>query len=106
MAWSAISSIKVGKPVRGIRWSIVEVDGPSSYATGGESVSPATLLNYSGIANLNYLVIPTLINDDGTYSVQWDQATNKVLFYTDYGTEVVATTDIDALTVRLLIIGS
>jgi hypothetical protein len=107
MAWSAISSVKVGKPVRGIRWSIVDVDGPASYSAGGESVAPSVLLNYSGIGNINYLVIPTLINDDGTYEAQWDQSANKVVLYdhsTTYGTE--ASGDVSGVEIRLLIIGS
>ena len=103
----AISNVKSLKQIRGIRQAIIDIPGPSSYVAGGQDVSPTALTSYSAISAVVYLLIPVILGDDTTYYAQWDQANDKLVwFVTATDAEVTGTTDIDAFTVRALVIGS
>lgn len=75
--------------------------GPASYTTGGEAMDLATDADMKGT-----LGTCKFENNDGSgaYFAVYDYANNKVLFFvTATGVEVVATTDLSGLTVRLTI---
>jgi hypothetical protein len=66
----AYSNVKSLKPVRGIREAIIDITLDGAYVNGGWSITGAALLNYSGIANLIYDLIPPISR--GGYEFEWD----------------------------------
>jgi hypothetical protein len=69
----------------------------SSYATGGESITPASL----GLGQIDFI---TFTNASG-YRYEFDYTNNKIMSYTSGGTETTSTTDLSSITARYMAIG-
>ncbi len=82
---------------RAERMVVTTVTFDSSYATGGESLTPADL----GFGRIDFLSTAT----DGNYLIVWDKANNKLKAYTAAGAEVTAATNLSAIAIRILAIG-
>ncbi len=77
---------------------VTTVTFDSSYATGGESLTPADL----GLNRIDFLSATT----DGSNAVIWDKANNKLKVYTAAGTEVTNATSLASVAVRILAVGA
>lgn len=84
--------------IRNKRMVIATVTFDSSYPTGGEALSANDL----GLASLDFVSATT----DGNYAVTWDKAAGKLKAYVAAGTQVPNATDLSAIAVRILAIGS
>lgn len=88
------------------RFEIVDITPDSSWLAAGEALTPAEL----GFASIDFILFESV----GGYVFKYDRTNQKVLaYYGDYDpaaagplTAVPDTTDIDAVTVRALVIGT
>jgi hypothetical protein len=64
----------VGSGMKGV---IARYTGPSSYATGGESINPATL----GLSRVLAVEGAILRSSSGLFLASWDSANNKMQIY-------------------------
>lgn len=80
------------------RMVVTTVTFDASYATGGESLTPADL----GLNRIDWLSATT----DGSFAVVWDKANNKLKAYTNAGAEVTNATSLATLAVRILAVGA
>src|SRR5262245_55875644 len=83
---------------RAARWT-----GPSSYATGGETVTPATF----GLGTIVVASLSPALDAAGanTRVVVWNPATQKLMWFSAPGTEVANATDLSGYTCQFEIIG-
>lgn len=88
---------------------IVSVTFDSSYATGGESLTP----NNVGLAQFD-IVIPSVdANAEGGHVVQYDYTAQTLMVFVEESTaaggpllEAASATDLDGLVVRVLCVGN
>lgn len=78
------------------RRNTLDITFDSSYATGGESLTPAAL----GLVNVDVV----LATGSGGYVFKYDKANQKLLAFTG-GSEVSSTTDLSAVTTRVEAVG-
>jgi hypothetical protein len=80
------------------RWT-----GPSSYATGGEAVTPATF----GLGTIVVASFTPALDAAGanTRVVVWNSTTQKLQWFSAPGTEVTAATDLSGYSCQFEIIG-
>lgn len=66
--------------------------GPSSYATGGDSLTPESI----GLGRIEALLGLTIWNGSAVLFGIWDATNEKVLWYSATGTQVSNATDLSA----------
>lgn len=84
------------------RVTILDVTGPASYTTGGETLTAAQI---NQLANLPASKIGDLHSFDSEtntagYTIALDRTNSKILFFTG-GSQVASTTNLSAVTVRV-----
>ena len=96
----AVAAVDVSRSIlRNKRFVVSTVTFDSSYPTGGEAFAPSAI----GLASIDYLAF----SGNGANDVVWDRANNKLkVFVASTGVEVANATDLSALAVDLLAIGS
>lgn len=95
MAATATITSRDKQAQRKIVYGTVVLD--SSYATGGESITPPEL----GLGQIDFI---TFTNTTG-YKYEFDYTNNKIKSYTSGGTETTSTTDLSSVTARYMAIG-
>lgn len=75
--------------------------GPSSYATGGDSLTP----EQCALGFIAAVVGLTISNGSAIFWGFWNSSTKKILWYSATGTEVTNATDLSAYTGRIEVIG-
>lgn len=89
-----------------LKYGIVEVTLDSSYATGGEAVAFATVLDWYSVTG----VLALQSSSANGYVPQWDSSADKIVMY-EAGAdaaaldEVANTTDLSAETITALVVG-
>jgi hypothetical protein len=81
----------------------VDVTGPSSYTTGGETITTAIKNILVGPHKSLTDIAGVDVIDSAGYGVKIDKAGSKFLFYASGGTQVSSTTDLSAVTVRIAV---
>ncbi len=77
----------------GLKMRVVDID-ISSYATGGESITPSEV----GLTGIYWVdVMPT----ENAYTYAWDEANNKLKTFTAPTTETTATTDVGTAVLKV-----
>jgi hypothetical protein len=70
----------------------------SSYATGGESITPGSL----GLTSIDFILF-----DGGLgYRPQFDYANSKIMMYTSAGTQTTNATDLSSIVLKALVFGT
>lgn len=77
---------------------IADITMDSSYATGGEAVTPALF----GLGKIHTVQVPAVV---GSRLAEYDNANSKIKMYSAVGTEVVAATNLSAVSFRAVVIG-
>jgi hypothetical protein len=75
--------------------------GPSSYATGGDSLPPESI----GLGRIEALLGLQISNGTNVYWGVYDQTTEKILWYSATGTEIANATDLSGFSGRFEAIG-
>ena len=75
--------------------------GPSSYATGGDSLTP----EQCQLGMIAAVVGLTISNGTNVYWGHWNPTTKKVLWYSATATEITNATDLSGFTGRIEVIG-
>jgi len=80
---------------------VIDLQGPSSYAVGGEDLLPALPFR----CNLQIDTAEGKALDPANGYAKWDAATGTLKFYTALDVEQADTTDLSADTYRLSVLG-
>lgn len=75
--------------------------GPTSYATGGDSLTPEECQ----LGKIAAVIGLTISNGTNVYTGYWNPSTKKVLWYSATATEITNATDLSAFTGRIEVIG-
>ena len=100
----AVTIASVAREIDGNgRKRIVDITGPASYTTGGETVSAAqyVAMGGAGATAASFTMCVSETNPAG-YTVSHDRTNGKILFFLN-GTQVTSTTDIHTVTVRAVL---
>lgn len=80
---------------------IFQYAGPSSYATGGDSLTPESI----GLGKIEALLGLTITNGTNVYWGHYNRSTKKILWYSATATEIANATDLSAFTGHFEAIG-
>jgi hypothetical protein len=80
---------------------VVAYTGPTSYATGGDTLNPESV----SLKVIEALVGLSISNGTNIYSGYYNQTTKKILWYSATATEITNATDLSAFTGRFEAIG-
>ncbi len=75
--------------------------GPTSYATGGDSLTPESI----GLGRIEALLGLQISNGTNVYFGYWNPTTQKILWYSATATEITAAADLSAFNGRFEAIG-
>ena len=79
----------------------VTIVGPTSYATGGESIPPSAF----GLNRVELLLAEDASNDTDLRRVRYDYANGKVKWFDYAGAEIAALTNLSTYSARAVAIG-
>lgn len=77
---------------------LIRVTGPTSYATGGESLT-------LGLSRVELVLVDPATNGTDLRLVAWDYTNSKLKWFDLAGAEIAATTDLSAYALRAEVIG-